>query len=198
LALKRLPHLDLELFVREHLSVSEDAGTALLSQKLQRARRRGYLTSGELEAVCRWKSARAIRYIRANSHHRVRAATQAALATRSESARLLALLQLQGVSVPMASALLTLVDPRRYGVIDIRVWQLLHAVGAVSENRRGVGFSLEQWLQFLAVLRGLSAKLGVTARTSNARCSTCTGPIRKRRCTSLGPAVRIAHAGGLP
>ena len=150
--------------MREHLSVSEDAGTARLSQKLQRAKRRGYLTSGELEAVCRWKSARAIRYIRANSHHRVRSVTQSALATRNEAARLLALLQLQGVSVPMASALLTLVDPRRYGVIDIRVWQLLHTVGAVSENRRGVGFSLDQWLQFLAVLRGLSSKLGVTAR----------------------------------
>jgi hypothetical protein len=163
-ALKPLPHRDLERLVREHLSVEEDAGTAQLSRQLQAARRRGYLTSGELEAVCRWKSSRAIRYIRANSHHRVLSATRAALSTRSESARLLALLQLQGVSVPMASALLTLVDPRRYGVIDIRVWQLLFAIGAVRENQRGVGFSLAQWLQFLAVLRHLSARLGVTAR----------------------------------
>ena len=164
MALKPLPHLDLELLVRDNLSLVEDEGTTALSRKLQLAKRRGYLTRGELETVCRWKSARAIRYIRANSHHRVRAATRAALATRSEAARLLALLELQGVSVPMASALLTLVDPRRYGVIDIRVWQILHAVGAVSENRRGVGFSLDQWLQFLAVLRRLSSKLGVTAR----------------------------------
>jgi hypothetical protein len=162
--LNRLPHLDLELLVREHLSVAEDMSTAQLSRRLQAAKRRGYLTPGELEAVCHWKSARAIRYIRANTRHRVRAATHAALSTRREAPRLLALLQLQGVSVPMASALLTLIDPRRYGVIDIRVWQLLHAVGAVSRNQRGVGFSVHQWLQFLGVIRALSSRLGVTAR----------------------------------
>ena len=164
MALKRLPHGDLELLVREHLSTQEDEGTVLLSRKLRGAKQRGYLTQGELEAVCRWKSARAIRYIRANNHHRVRAATRIALSTRSEERRLEALLQLEGVSVPMASALLTLIDPKRYGVIDIRVWQLLHAVGAVSENRRGVGFSSGNWLQFLAVLRQLSSRLRVTAR----------------------------------
>ena len=75
-----------------------------------------------------------------------------------------ALLQLQGVSVPMASALLTLLDPKRYGVIDIRVWQLLYAVGAVSENPRGVQFSLKNWLRFLAILRHHASRLGVTAR----------------------------------
>ena len=75
-----------------------------------------------------------------------------------------ALLQLQGVSVPMASALLTLLDPKRYGVIDIRVWQLLHAIGAVGENPRGAQFSLKNWLQFLVILRHHASRLRVTAR----------------------------------
>jgi hypothetical protein len=163
--LKRLPQGSLELLVREHLSVEEDEGTLLLSKRLRAAKRRGYLTKGELEAVCRWKSARAIQYVRANTHHRVRAATAAAMATRSERRRLESLRQLEGVSVPMASALLMLLYPRRYGVIDIRVWQLLYAVRAVSGNRKGTGFSLENWLQFLAIIRGLSSRLGVSART---------------------------------
>ena len=115
-------------------------------------------------AACRWKSPRPIKHIRANSHHRVRAATRAALATRSETRRLEALLQLDGVSVPTASAVLMLLDPKRYGVIDIRVWQLLHAVGAVTQNRKGTHFRTEQWLQFLSILRDLSSRLGVTAR----------------------------------
>ncbi len=119
---------------------------------------------GELAAVCRWKSSRAIQHIRANNHHRVRAATGAAMATSSERRRLEALLQLKGVSVPMASAVLMLLYPWRYGVIDIRVWQLLHGVGAVSENRKGTGFSLENWLQFLSIVRGLSSRLNVSAR----------------------------------
>jgi hypothetical protein len=42
----------------------------------------------------------------------------------------------KGVSVPMASALLTLLDPKRYGVIDIRVWQLLHRMGTSEEGYR--------------------------------------------------------------
>lgn len=162
--LKRLPYTDLEPLVRDHLSVDEDEGTKRLTRRLRVARRRGYLTQGELVAVCRWKSARAIRYIEANSPHRVRAATFAALSARNEQARLESLLALQGVSVPMASAVLTLVDPRRYGVIDIRVWQLLHAMGAVTQNRRGQRFSIQNWLQFLTVLRGLSSKLRVAAR----------------------------------
>ena len=115
-------------------------------------------------AVCHWKSSRAIQHIRANTHHRIRAATYTAMATRSERRRLEALLQLKGVSVPMASAVLTLLYPRRYGVIDIRVWQLLYGVGAVTYNPGGTGFRLTSWLEFLAILRRLSSTLGVTAR----------------------------------
>ena len=86
------------------------------------------------------------------------------MATRSERRRLEALLRLKGVSVPMASAALTLLYPKRYGVIDIRVWQLLYVVGAVNEKQGGVNFSVENWLEFLAILRHLSSKFGVSAR----------------------------------
>jgi hypothetical protein len=94
----------------------------------------------------------------------VRAATGRALRTRDEDGRVRALLLLKGVSVPMASSVLTLVDPRRYGAIDIRVWQLLHRGGHVAGNPAGVGLRVPQWLRFLAVLRELAAALGVTAR----------------------------------
>src|SRR5262245_65837734 len=98
-------------------------------ERLRAARERGYLTAAELEAVCRWKSPRAIHLIRSNAPRRVRALTGRALRARGERQRLEALTELRGVSVPMASALLTLLDPRRYGVLDIRVWQFLHEVG---------------------------------------------------------------------
>jgi hypothetical protein len=150
--------------VRTHLRSDEDDGTAALIRALRPARRRGYLTPAELEAVCRWKSARAIHHIRANTRAQVRAATRTALESRDEGERLAALLALKGVSVPMASALLTLLDPRRYGVLDIRVWQLLHGLGVVTRSPRGVGFGLAQWQQFLATIRFVAARLGVTAR----------------------------------
>ena len=154
----------LESLVRKHLSVEEDDDTALLSKRLSVAKRRGYLTLLELEAVCRWKSARAIRRVRENTHHRVRAATGAALAAGNERRRLEALLQLRGVGIPMASALLTLVEPAHYGVIDIRVWQLLYTLRVVRENPKGTQFRLGHWDQFLGIIRPLASKLGVTAR----------------------------------
>jgi hypothetical protein len=154
----------LETVIRRHLSTEEDEGTARLCRELRDARARGYLTRSELVAVCRWKSPRAIHHVRANSPKRVRAATASALGTRSEPRRLESLLRLRGVSVPMASAVLTLIDPRRYGVIDIRVWQLLHARGAVTRNAAGVGLSAGNWRQFLAVIRHFARKLRVNAR----------------------------------
>ena len=87
-----------------------------------------------------------------------------ALRTRSERIRLQALLSLRGVSVPMASAILTLLCPRRYGVIDIRVWQLLHGVGAVTRKPNGVGFTYDHWNEFLSIVRSFAKKRGVKAR----------------------------------
>ena len=162
--LRTLPYGALEDLVRAYLDTEEDPVTLRLMAELRSARARGYLTAGELEAVCRWKSARAIHLVRSNGARRVRAQTGLALRARSESQRLAALTALRGVSVPMASALLTLLDPRRYGVLDIRVWQLMHELGAVSANRRGVGLGASHWEQFLAAIRGFASKFGVDAR----------------------------------
>ena len=164
MALKQIPYTRLEPLLRDCLSKSEDKETLALVQKLRPARRRRYLTPGELEAVCQWKSARAIRQIKANSPWRVRSATGRALATRSERQRLDTLLTLQGVSVPMASAILTLLYPRRYGVIDIRVWQLLYKLGVVAQKPTGTGLNFNNWYRFLMIVRHFSRKLGVTAR----------------------------------
>jgi thermostable 8-oxoguanine DNA glycosylase len=154
----------LESLVRECLPVEEQERAAELCARLRGARRRGYLTKGEFVAACHWKSPRPINHIRANPHHRVRAATRAALARRSDARRLEALRQLEGVSVPTASAILTLLDPRRYGVIDIRVWRLLHDRGEVAENPNGTNLRPAHWLQFLSILRPIASRLGVTVR----------------------------------
>lgn len=162
--LKRLPYPRIEPLIRKRLSTEEDEPTVRLIRALRVARERGYLTRGELAAVCYWKSPRAIRYIRANSPQRVRAMTRTALASRSEEGRLDALTCLRGVSVPMASAVLTLLNPRRYGVIDIRVWQLLHRLGTVEGNASGVGLTSSNWHQFLVILRYFAKRFRVKAR----------------------------------
>lgn len=164
MGLRTLPYSTLEPLIGKHLSSQEEEATTELIHRLRAAKKRGYVTAAELAAVCYWKSPRAIQYIRSNPPARIRGATRSALATRSEQRRLECLMELNGVSVPMASALLMLLDPKRYGVIDIRVWQLLHKVGAVSKNADGVGFSFKNWYQFLMILRYFSKKFRVSAR----------------------------------
>ena len=161
---KPLPYASLEPLLRDHWVAAEDPGTAELIERLRPARTRGYLTRGELERVCRWKSPRSIALVLENTAPKIRRCTGAALRTVDERERLGALLQLRGVSVPSASAVLTILEPERYGVIDIRVWQLLHAIGAVEGNARGAGFTHDQWLRFLHVVRDLASRLETSAR----------------------------------
>jgi len=162
--LRQIPYERLGPLIRDHLSTEEEPKATDLTHQMRAARRRGYLTPAELETVCYWKSPRAIGHIRANSPEEVRSATRAALRSRSERRRLEALTGLRGVSIPMASALLMLVDPKRYGVIDIRVWQLLHKLGTVSKNPAGVDFNFRNWYQFLMIIRHFARKFRVKAR----------------------------------
>jgi hypothetical protein len=164
MGLKRVRYKEVGLLVSRYLATEEDSETANLTCELKRARVRGYLTRPELEKICRWKSPRVIRRIKSNTPARIRSITGRALATQSERARLEYLLTLNGVSVPMASAILTLLNPQEYGVIDIRVWQLLHAVGAVSTRSSGLGFTFNHWYQFLMIIRYFAEKLQVSAR----------------------------------
>jgi hypothetical protein len=162
--LSPLRHRSLAALLRCGLAGEEDPGTARLMARGVRARRRGWLTRGEFIAMCRWKSPRATPHCGKNSAGRIRAATERALAARSERRRMEHLTALSGVSVPVASAILTLLDPRRYGVLDIRVWQLLFALRSVGVNARGRGFTVDQWLGYLRELRRHARACGVTPR----------------------------------
>ncbi len=164
MAVYDLPYKTLRPLLRARLSTEESPTTLELMSELRIARRRGYLTTSELERIARWKSPRVMGHIRRNSAGSIRRASADALATRSEKARLESLTTLIGVSVPMASAVLTLLDPTRYGVIDIRVWQLLHALGSVTKNPQGTGFAFNNWYQYLKVIRHFAGEFQVKAR----------------------------------
>jgi len=64
----------------------------------------------------------------------------------------------------MASSVLMLLDPKRYGVIDIRVWELLYELGTVTKNPGAVGFSFDNWCEFLVIIRHFAKKLECKAR----------------------------------
>lgn len=163
--LRRLRYATLDALLRGELVREEHPPTAALMRDLAGVRARGVFTREEFRRMCRWKSPRARLLWEANPAARIRAVSRAVLTTRSERRRMELLTSLRGVGVPIASAILTLIDPRRYGVLDIRAWQLLFAIRSVTANQRGRGFTIAQWEQYLSALRRHAQDLGVTART---------------------------------
>jgi hypothetical protein len=162
--LKKLPYKRLQHLIGLHLSTKESPETLKAIGELSLARKRGYLTKPELVRVCRWKSPRAIRHILRNRPNAIRRVTRAAFKSRSEKKKLLLLTSLHGVSIPMASSVLALTNPKSYGVIDIRVWQLLHEMRTVKSNAVGQGFDFKQWSRYLQILRHFARKYKVGAR----------------------------------
>jgi hypothetical protein len=160
-----MQYKDVKTLLNCELVTDEDPKTAQLIQDLRIVRKRGYLEKDELLLICKWKSARALPGIRKNSADEIRRISAAAFATRSERRRLELLDSLHGVGIPMASAILTLTDPRRYGVIDIRVWQLLFDLKSVHTKAKGVNFTFKNWYHYLMKLRYHAKMIGVSSRT---------------------------------
>jgi hypothetical protein len=104
--------------------------------------RNGDFTLASLEAIVRWKSERAVQYLIGNSNEKIkRALAVAAAPATSTDAAVKALLELHGVDLPVASAILAAIFPERYTVLDFR------ALEALGHARHDVRF-YEEYLAF--------------------------------------------------
>jgi hypothetical protein len=157
---------DLHTLLADRLVREEEPAAAALMAQMSPARERGHLTYDEFYAICCWKEPRQRmrRFWQRNAPAFVVDCTAAALATTDERARMDALLRLHGVGLPIASAILTLLFPEDYGVIDIRAWQTLFHYGSVTTNPAGCNFALDEWLTYTDVLRDWAGRFGVGAR----------------------------------
>lgn len=142
--------------------VPEDSSE--LIRKLKTARKRGYLTRNEFLEVCTWKSPRARKHYENNNEKQVRSITKEAFSIIHEKTKINRLTELKGVSLPLASAILTMAYPEKYGVIDIRAWKVLYKFGEVKDNPSGKNFTPEQWYKYLVKLRHIAKKLRKTPR----------------------------------
>jgi hypothetical protein len=99
-----------------------------------KAIRGGEYTLSNLESIVRWKSERLVHYLIGNGSLRIRQALEVAAAPESSTREaMLALLELRGVDVPMASAILACIFPDRYIELD---YQDLEALGQVRQDVR--------------------------------------------------------------
>jgi len=102
-------------------------------QTLRTNRHPFYLNEQEFERILRWKLrgqyGRGTEVRRHNTDHIIRTISETVFRIQHENddyetkMRISMLSTIPGVSIPVASAVLTLVEPTRYTVIDFRVWR---------------------------------------------------------------------------
>ena len=104
--------------------------------------RKGEYTLANLEAIVRWQAECAVPYLITNSNENIRKALAVAAAPKTPTGDAVkALLDLQGIDIPLASAILAAIFPERYTVLDFR------ALEALGHARHDVQF-YEEYLAF--------------------------------------------------
>ena len=164
MGISRITYRSLGELLASEAIVEEDPPTVKIVRRLTHVNKDRELSRGEFLDICYWKSPRSIRRCERNSASEVERITSEVFRTKSERVRLELLTSLHGVSIPTASAILTLTNPKRYGVIDIRVWQLLFALKSVDSRPTGQGFTFSHWYRYLKILRHHASRLSVNVR----------------------------------
>ena len=138
--------------------------------------RRGYMTLLELKNLSAWKTRRRQQTnIASNSDEAVKVVTQAATQVNSQVPNEPALpvgilTALRGVEIPTASTIMTVWDPQRFGILDIRVWQALGKAASGDfrpmKSRRGnrLPFGPNEVALYLGVIREITAQTSLSCR----------------------------------
>lgn len=150
--------------IKDNLHFKEPLNWQSFFDKISKAKEKGYLTKDEFVEICNWKSSRPKRHYLKNSEEVIKEISKKVLASNSEDEKIELLTSLKGVGIPVASAILTLLNPENYGVIDIRVWQLLYNYGEVNTNPKGQTLTIDNWKTFLILLRKYATQFNMKVR----------------------------------
>lgn len=100
--------------------------------------RNGEYSLTNLEAIVRWKSERVIHYLIANSELKIRKVLEIAAAPGASTRRAIeALMELRGIDLPIASAIMSAIRPDLYNVLDYRTLE------ALGHARHDIEFYIE-------------------------------------------------------
>lgn len=124
-----------------------------------RAIARGEYTLGNLKTIVCWKSERRAGLLDDNTIAIIADALRLASDARTtEPSAIAALVRLDGVGVPVASAILTAINPERYTIIDFRV------LISLGSNKKPP-YSIDFYLAYLTRCRELARELNISLRT---------------------------------
>lgn len=124
----------------------------------RRASERGYYDRDGFLTVVAWKATRAVPRAERNDASAIEQAAAAAFRADDEIERVTHLMALEGVGIPIASALLHFAFPDRYPILDYR------ALATLGETRRRTQYSPQFWADYLARVRSIAADAGVPIR----------------------------------
>jgi thermostable 8-oxoguanine DNA glycosylase len=154
----------IEELIKNELANNEEPESLDLIKKMSGVKERGYCTKDEFLEICMWKSARPKRHYLKNEEEKIIETTKKVFSTKLEKRKIELLTKLNGILIPTASAILAVTDPKNYGIIDIRVWQILYLYGLVKDNPQGKSFDFDNWYAYLMRLRYFAKKFNVNAR----------------------------------
>jgi hypothetical protein len=111
--------------------------------------RSGEYSLANLEAIVRWKSERVVHYLIGNSEAKIKQVLQIAASPESSTRKAVeALMDLRGVDLPIASAILSAIAPDRYNILDYR------SLEALGHARHDVEF----YTEYVAFCRRLAER----------------------------------------
>lgn len=158
---------DLQPLYRKAKNVRRTRRLVTHFSQLRSSRTPFHLTGPEVERIVRWKLGdqydRTARHRAWNTDAICRTVTHAAFSIRSRSrlhalrVRTAVLTALPGVGVPVASAMLAVCEPERFGIIDFRVWR--QVFGEPKQS-----FTLKDYGRYMQVVWRLSRELGWSAQ----------------------------------
>ncbi len=143
--------------------------TLQMFNEIGNIKKQGFITRDQGIMILKWKSPRPLQRYQSNSEKDFREISRLAFNTRNEKLKMHILTALNGINIPSASAILMVYNPKRYPVIDIRVWTQLYKAGLVRTNSKGRGFSLDEWETYLEIISIIAGKTGLTPRQVDKR-----------------------------
>ena len=139
-------------------------------------RKRGFLFKEEFISICEWKSLRPRPRYTSNSEEEVKERTKIAIASYPNiEEQIQELTLLKGVGIPMASAILTVIFPEDYCVVDYHACKALAWLAAkydiedyptisnILENLRN-NFVLDTYTDYLRLIRKVAKEYNLSAR----------------------------------
>jgi thermostable 8-oxoguanine DNA glycosylase len=155
---------NLSELLKNNLETPETNEALKLIEELKDVQKKGFFIKKQFYDVVMWKTPRPKKYYLSNVEEDIIKISKQVLSVNSDEKRINLLIQLKGVSIAVASSLLTIINPKNYGIMDIRVWQILHLYEEVKTKPKGQGFNVENYLNYLQILRKYAKQFNTDVR----------------------------------